>query len=495
MKKNKTRKMSTEKVKSFYKKSKGTIQENLWLEVLFMVSLALLVSGMVFLVVSHFLYSVGLGREIYINYDDSRAYIQEEILNRVAWINEISDRESETDIEKNIKQVIEQEFSSNFVNSSQTYLVDSTGKIMYQNGIIESLNLAKVIKKANANEYSDEHNKFVGIYPVIIKDEVCYLYNESTLEPFSYREFTNIGNIIAFITSAAMFILIIFRLTRDKIAYVEYLSACLNEISKGNLDYNIEVVGTDELARVADSITHMENELKYQIATQIKTEKSKNELVTNVAHDLRTPLTSIIGYIGLVKSRRENDSEMNKYLEIAYNKAEKLKMIIEDLFELTKLHQGSVILKKTEVSIGNLLNQLIEELMPLANEKNIQIEAYITSKNTNIYVDAAKITRVFENLIENAIKYSPENESIYVELKETQNNLYIAVSNPSPKIPQEEIDKFFERFYRADQSRNSAGGSGLGLAIAKNIVELHGGSIEAKYIVDLLCFKIILPKK
>ena len=297
MKKNKERKISREKVEKFYKQSKGTIKENLWLEVLFMVSLALLVSGVIFLIVSHFLYSVGLGREIYISYDDSRAYIQEEILNRVGWINEINERENEAEADKNIREVVEQEFSSNFVNSSQNYLVDSTGKIMYQNDIIESLNLAKVIKKANANEYNDERNKFVGIYPVIINDEVCYLYNESTLKPFSYREFTNIGNVLAFIASVGMFILIIFRLTRDKIAYVEYLSACLNEISKGNLDYNIEVVGTDELARVAKSITHMENELKYQIATQIKTEKSKNELVTNVAHDLRTPLTSIIGYI------------------------------------------------------------------------------------------------------------------------------------------------------------------------------------------------------
>ena len=495
MKKNKKRRASKEKIRKFYKQSKGAIKQNLWLELLFMVALALLVSGMVFLVVSHFLYSAGLGREIYISYDDSRAYIQEQILNRVGWINEISEKQDASEADKDIRNALEEDFNSNFVNSSQTYLVDSTGKIMYQNDIIESLNLAKVIKKANANEYSDERNKFVGIYPVIINDEVCYLYNESTLKPFSYRQFTNIGNVLALIAAIGMFILIIFRLTRDKIAYIEYLSACLNEISKGNLDYNIEVAGTDELARVASSITHMENELKYQIETQIKIEKSKNELVTNVAHDLRTPLTSIIGYIGLVKSRKDNDSEMNKYLEIAYNKAEKLKMIIEDLFELTKLHQGNVTLKKTEVSISNLLNQLIEELMPLANEKNIQIEAYLTSKNTTVYVDAGKITRVFENLIENAIKYSPENESIYVELKETRNNLYIAVSNPSLQVEQDEIDKYFERFYRADESRNSTGGSGLGLAIAKNIVELHGGKIEAKYIMDLLCFKITLPKK
>ena len=106
MKKNKKRSTSKEKIRKFYKQSKGTIQQNLWLELLFMVALALLVSGMVFLVVSHFLYSAGLGREIYISYDDSRAYIQEQILNRVGWINEISEKQDVTEVDKSIRQVL-----------------------------------------------------------------------------------------------------------------------------------------------------------------------------------------------------------------------------------------------------------------------------------------------------------------------------------------------------------------------------------------------------
>ena len=171
-------------------------------------------------------------------------------------------------------------------------------------------------------------------------------------------------------------------------------------------------------------------------------------------------------------------------------------MIIEDLFELTKLHQHGVQLNKVSVSLSNLLNQLIEELMPLANEKQIEIETYIDTNNTSVWVDIGKITRVFENLIENAIKYSPEGETIYVELKSVKDYVYIAVSNPTEIVSQEEIDKFFERFYRADKSRNSsAGGSGLGLAIAKNIVELHGGEIKASLNQDLICFKVTLSKE
>lgn len=488
-----------EKTLSIYEKSKDTINQHIWVELLFMVALSLLVSGIVFLIVSHFIYSTDIGKREHITYDESRAYVQEVFLENVARINEAASEDyDEEGIKQYVTGVINHMYlDPDYVADTQTYLVDGSGKLMYQDGIVESLNLIKVIQRTNNNEYSDEHNKFLAIYPVIINNEVCYLYNESTLQPIIYREFTDIGNILAIIAATGMFILIIFRLTRDKIAYLEYLSSCLGEISTGNLDYEIDIIGEDELAQVAKAITHMENELKYQVDAQIRIEKSKNELVTNVAHDLRTPLTSIIGYIGLVKAKGyQTQEEADKYLEIAYNKAEKLKVIIEDLFELSKLHQQGVRLNKSSISLSNLLNQLIEELMPLANERQIEIESYIDSNNTNICVDIGKITRVFENLIENAIKYCPEDETIYVELKGTKEYVYIAVSNPTEIISQDEIDKFFERFYRADKSRNgNAGGSGLGLAIAKNIVELHGGEIKASLNQDLICFKVTLPKE
>lgn len=494
------RKKFKKKISKIYEKSKDTINQHIWIELLFMVGLALLVSSIVFLVVSHFIYSTDLAKREHITYDESRMYVQNILLEKVSQINEIASEDyEENQIKEYVTGIIQSIYDLDpvYVTYARTYLVDGTGKIMYQEGIVESLNLIKVIQVANNNEYKDEHNKFVAIYPVIINNQVCYLYNESMLKPFIYREFTDIGNILAIVAATGIFILIIFKLTRHKIAYLEYLSNCLGEISTGNLDYKIEIIGEDELAQVAKSITHMENELKHQINAQIKIEKSKNELVTNVAHDLRTPLTSIIGYIGLIKAKGyHTEEEASKYLEIAYNKAEKLKVIIEDLFELSKLHQQGVQLKKTTISLSNLLNQLIEELMPLAQEKQIDIETYIDTNDTNVEVDIGKITRVFENLIENAIKYSPPNETIYIELKSFREYIYVAVSNPTEVISQDEIDKFFERFYRADQSRNSnAGGSGLGLAIAKNIIELHGGEIKATLKQDLICFKVSLKKK
>lgn len=376
----------------------------------------------------------------------------------------------------------------------EVYLTDSTGKLIFSRDHIIQFDLDMFIRATNENYENDIYRI---IHPVIVEDTIYYLLVTATLEDEIYYDCNEgFGNILGFMAAVAVFILLITRLTQDKIAYIEYLSSCLGEIAKGDLSYNIEVIGEDELARVAQNITIMEQEIKAQIDAQIKAEKVKNELVTNVAHDLRTPLTSIIGYIGLVKDRAyQTEEEQDKYLNIAYDKSQKLKVLIEDLFELTKLHQDSVQLNKEMISISNLLNQLIEELMPLANEKNIEIQTYIEPTTAEVNVDVDKITRVFENLIENAIKYSEEGNAVYVELKEFSKSIYVAVSNHCDNIPQEEVDKFFERFYRADGSRNSqAGGSGLGLAIAKNIVELHGGKINAKVNGDLISFKVGLPK-
>lgn len=516
------------KGQTLYAKGQDIVGKNLWLELLTLVALTFLASMCVYFIVSHFLYGMGIGRNDYNDYEASRTFIQEEMLEMVNDINRLSkelNQNAETilendspqelsteqvpteqaeviettnnvAIEDEIKRMVYKDLSQyGPLENSNTYLIDSLGKIMYQESTVESFNLHRIIQRINDEDSYGISNKFKVIYPVIINDEVCYLYNESTLKPERKSIDSGFSNLLAFMAAVGFFTFIIFKATRYKVAYIEYLSACLGEISKGKLDYQIDIVGEDELAKVAQSIMHMENELKAQIEAQAKVEKSKNELITNVAHDLRTPLTSIIGYIGLVKAGNCTEEEQQKYLNIAYQKSEKLKVMIEDLFQLTKLHQGHTVLEKSEVSLSNLLNQLIEELLPLANDKNIQIETYIDSQDTLLNVDIPKITRVFENLIENAIKYTASNETIYVELRSQKNKVYVAVSNPSEPISQEEINQFFERFYRADASRNSAGGSGLGLAIAKNIVQLHGGTIEAKYVRDLLCFMVMLPRK
>ncbi|MGL4738965.1 MAG: sensor histidine kinase, partial [Cellulosilyticaceae bacterium] len=277
---------------------------------------------------------------------------------------------------------------------------------------------------------------------------------------------------------------------------IEYISYCLTEISKGNLHYKVEVVGEDELAQVATDIAHMEREIRNQIEAQKQAEKVKNELITNVAHDLRTPLTSIIGYMGLLRDARYTDEEERaKYTEIAYQKAEKLKGLIEDLFEYTKLHNQEATLKMQPLSLTHLINQLAEELMPLGEERGIVIRTHIQTEQTRINGDVQKLMRAFENLIGNAIKYSVPCEEVHIYVLEANEHVIVSIQNKCEHMPEDDLSKLFDRFYRTDASRNSeTGGSGLGLAIAKNIVMLHGGEIWAEAKDQVISFNMKLRR-
>ena len=281
--------------------------------------------------------------------------------------------------------------------------------------------------------------------------------------------------------------------------YLDEIALGLKKIASGDLDYHIEESGTDEIRNIAANINYMSKEINRKIIAQRRAEKTKTDLITNVSHDLRTPLTSIMGYIGLVKEGRyENEITMKEYLNIAFNKAEKLKMLIEDLFEYTKLNNEGIKLNKSEVNISEFIFQLTEELTPLFEENGLSIIKSATEDKVIVNVDADKMLRVFENLLTNAIKYSFKPGKIVVGIYESKGFVTIAIRNKGNNIPPEKISKLFERFYRVDESRNAqSGGSGLGLAISKNIVELHQGQIWAEcygedisFYVKLICTKI-----
>ena len=383
-----------------------------------------------------------------------------------------------------------------YASDTKTFLIDSKGNMIYGDNFIKSINILEAIRKASISTETDESEQRTSLYPVIMNGEIYYLLNDTVLTGVECSDYTNTAEVVGFLMGVVIFIYIILRGTKAKIKYIEYLGYCLDEISKGNLDFQVEKRGDDELARVATAMTKMEYELKEQMKERAQSEKTKSELITNVAHDLRTPLTSVIGYIGLVKEDKATSKEESaKYLEIAYNKAERLKILIEDLFEYTKLSNRSVKLKQEILSIATLVSQLTEELMPLAEEKSMNIQYHVAAKETNASIDVLKMTRVFENLIENAIKYSEEGENIQVVIQETRTYIYVTVSNKNTGIKQEDVEKLFDRFYRSDHSRNSrAGGSGLGLAIAKNIVEMHEGKIWAQLDGDKIHFNVKLHK-
>ncbi|AYD39464.1 sensor histidine kinase [Clostridium fermenticellae] len=304
------------------------------------------------------------------------------------------------------------------------------------------------------------------------------------------------GSIFSVIEAIVVFIGLFYFMTIKKMGYIEIVSRGLVEISKNNLDYRIKIYGKDELAKLANNINFMASELKKRVEGERAAEKTKNDLITNVSHDLRTPLTSIKGYLGLIKDKKYKDEvQMGEFLDIAYAKSEKLEILINDLFEYTKLSNKVIEIHRKKIYIDELLEQLSEELHVICEENNVKLHKNFHGSRIYAYVDPDKIVRVFENLIMNAIRYSLKPGGINLELKDNGKCILISVENRCDHIDESDLKKLFNRFFRVDKSRSEAtGGSGLGLAIAKSIVELHDGKIWAESIEDRVIFYVELKK-
>ncbi len=269
-------------------------------------------------------------------------------------------------------------------------------------------------------------------------------------------------------------------LQKKSMDYITKLSTAIQNISEGDLNTTVEVVGDDEFSAMAANLNKMVEDIRRLMDKERESERTKNELITNIAHDLRTPLTSIIGYLELLSAPTSSMSpEMEKkYINITYTKAKRLEKLIEDLFGFTKLNYGKVSMKVTKVDIVKLLSQLLEEFYPNFMDKDLAYELQSNVPAKMINADGNLLARLFDNLINNAIKYGAEGKRIVVKIHATESIVTVSVTNYGYVIPKEELPLLFEKFYRVEQSRSSnTGGTGLGLAIARNIVDMHGGTI------------------
>ena len=225
-------------------------------------------------------------------------------------------------------------------------------------------------------------------------------------------------------------------------------------------------------------------------------EKSKMELITGVSHDLKTPLTSIIGYLELLRTESYQDQEeYNRFLQNSYNRAMHLKKLIDDLFEYTRLTTPNVQLNLRAVDVYELLEQMLVEFEPLAQEHHVSIIKKIGASPLLATIDSNKFARAIDNLLMNALKYSEKPGDVSVSLKSDTHRLYIKVENRPPLTQEQEL-RIFERFYKVDDSRSSEGiqtSSGLGLSIARNIIELHGGTLRLNHNDGIYIFSIAVP--
>lgn len=265
-----------------------------------------------------------------------------------------------------------------------------------------------------------------------------------------------------------------------------------NAIVSGNLDYVIEESGGGYFIKIFRNINNMKGIFKKSVESQVKSERLKTELITNVSHDLKTPLTAIINYVGLLKKGNLSEEQRRKYIDVLEQKSQRLKMLIEDLFEASKVSCGAIELNIEKVDIASLLRQALGEFDEKIINSSLTFKTNIPVEEVYLNLDGKRTWRVLENLISNALKYSQTNSRVYIDVVEQAEKVVITLKNVASYEMDFDVNEIFERFKRGDQARNTEG-SGLGLSIAKSIVELQGGQMRIDIDGDL--FKVTVTFK
>lgn len=288
-----------------------------------------------------------------------------------------------------------------------------------------------------------------------------------------------------------IFIIIFFLLIWRRISYISKIKSTVRNITEGNLSNRVPLKYKNELGELAEDINYMASKIE-------KEEKNRNEFMTNISHDLRTPLTTILGYINMIKNNKyESKYEFNNYVNIMNKKGIYLKNMLDDFFEYSKLSSSDIILEKHKFELNELVRQINEEEEDEFIQKGLKLSINLPQESIYIEADPSLLLRAVNNLLSNAVKYSRKNTVVEFNIrKETFNNVHYAVLSVS-NIPEEPISKndmknFFERLYKKDSSRQKEG-SGLGLSIVKNIVKLHGGFVKVYKQDNRLIFNMYHP--
>ena len=287
------------------------------------------------------------------------------------------------------------------------------------------------------------------------------------------------------------FLLFIKRIVKD----MTYISDRIIDIADGKSHEKIIIERQDEIGEIAGRINEMTEQINQLITSERDALQSNKDLIACVAHDLRTPITSVKGYLDLALDTKHYDLEQRqKYERIAQTKANRLEYLIHDLFNYTKLTSGEITLHRSKIDLVQLVEQMVEEFYPLFQEEELECTTKYNISYLEMNMDGELIARAVQNLLSNAIKYGKDGKHVYVELECLEQEVQIRVTNYGLVIPEESIKHLFDKFYRVERSRNvKTGGTGLGLNIAQEIVHLHGGRIQVTSGASGTCFTIALP--
>ncbi|MCM1497558.1 MAG: HAMP domain-containing histidine kinase [Clostridium sp.] len=272
----------------------------------------------------------------------------------------------------------------------------------------------------------------------------------------------------------------------------------LQEVVRGTEEFYREGSSLIELPQPLKEVENRLNQARVEILNNERNareaEQRKNDLVTYLAHDLKTPITSVIGYLTLLQDEPQiSEGLRGKYTGIALDKAERLEELINEFFEITRFNLSQLTLETENVHLSRMLEQIVSEFYPILTEKGLSWRTDIEA-GIEIVCDPDKLERVFDNLVRNAISYSYPQTEIFLSMKMEADEVEIVVKNYGKTIPKDKLERIFEQFFRVDSARSSStGGTGLGLAISKEIVELHGGTITAKSEKQTVVFTVRLP--
>lgn len=317
-------------------------------------------------------------------------------------------------------------------------------------------------------------------------------------EPLFYvRKFIRtVGDInfflIFFVPLAVFFF---FLLTKPYVYYFNQISAGIRRLANGDFDKRVSIASRDEFGDIAADINLTGEKLKQAVARGDFAESSKDQLVLNLAHDLRTPLTSVIGYLDFIlKDELLTHEQVRHYTGIAYAKSQRLEKLIDELFEITRMNYGMLPVQKRPIDLSELLTQLSEELFPIFEKNQLEVRLHV-APHLIISGDGDLLARVFENLLTNAVRYGTDGQFVDIHAFQQADEAVVQVINYGGRIHPDELPHIFDMFYTGDKSRTHREDStGLGLFISKNIVTQHHGTITADSSLIRTVFEVRLPR-
>ncbi|MED0979884.1 HAMP domain-containing sensor histidine kinase [Bacillus paramycoides] len=287
-----------------------------------------------------------------------------------------------------------------------------------------------------------------------------------------------------------------FFLTKPYLKYFDEISNGIHHLANGNFTKKVHISSNDEFGDIACEINLASKKLKEAVERGDFAESSKNQLIVNLAHDLRTPLTSVLGYLNLILKEGNLTREQIKHFStIAFTKSQRLESLIDELFEITRMNYGMLKLDKKTINISELLIQLDEELYPLLEKHHLEARLNV---NPYLYIngDGNLLARVFENLLTNAVRYGNNGQFVDMNGYIDHGQVIVQIINYGDSIPEEDLPYLFDMLYTGDKARTEQqGGTGLGLFIAKNIVEQHNGTISVESNVTKTIFEVRLLKE